>query len=232
MTKNSRYMLLIAVLVAYTFTLGVMKQSFESFTTLTFVSLAITLIVLVFCTVLSTNIQLRFGIKFVEKGKKHKEDLVNSVSFYSPMVVLAVFLYTIDILSGYPLILMYVIIGVITVYLFLSVMFDYVIITEDGFKGGYLIQPKEQEIKFTEIEKVEFSTLMNNLVLSGNNKKVYLDVALIDAQLFINELTSKVDERLYKEAMEKLKKYYTSFMVKSNFEVIDYFKGDIEINEG
>ena len=224
MTKNNRLLLSVSIVITYTFLSGVVKQ-YSSIDKVLF-SL-ISLVVISVVIFLSVNVMLRFGVKYVKPGDKHNEDMtgVGAISLFPATI--AVFLYSLDMLSGRNLVFLYIIIGVVGVYLLASYILDYVIMKEESIEGRYLVQWKTVEIRYDEIEEIRFSDLLNNLVITGNGKKVYLDVALVDAKMMLNTLTSKVNEEIYKEAFERLAKYYRFFKVQSNIEELDYFKKEL-----
>ena len=220
MTKNNRLLLLVSIIIAYTFTLGVLKQ-YELLDSI--ILYFVSLIMIILTTLLSANVQLRFGAKYVDPGKKHNEDPTNiGASIFMP-VMFAVHFYSFGELSGIYLIILYAISITMVLYLLVSYIFDYIIINEDGISGSYITQPKKVEIKYSEIEKVVFSTTMNNLVLHGNGKKVYVDIALVDSKLILNTLTKNIDHALLEEAFTKLEKYYKTFKMGINLTELDYF---------
>lgn len=220
MTKNNRFLLAIAIGVGYTFISGVVKQYGSP---VNFIYILASLLVVMFLTVLSANIALRFGQKYLQLGEKHKEDMTNFGGIVVIPASVAVFLYTMDWFDGIFLNILYVLIGALGLYMIISYIIDYVKINEDSIEGRYITQWKKTEIRFDEITEVKFSSLLNNLVLISKDKKLYVDVALVDSKLVLNTLTERLDKELLKDAFADLESYYKAFLVKENIEELTYF---------
>lgn len=221
MTKNNRLLLSVSVVIAYTFISGVIKQ-YGTVNNIWF--LLVSSVVVIFVSLLSANVTLRFGRKYHKLGDKHREDMTAAGAMILIPVVLAVMLYSIDLLSGNLSLVVYIIAGVLVAYIAVSYAFDYVIMKEETVEGRYILQLKKTEIRYDEIIKVDFSELTNNLVIYTSEKKIYMDIALVDAKFMLNTLTNKIEKELCKDAFLKIEKYYKTFLVKENILELDYFK--------
>lgn len=214
MSKNQRYYILIAGIIIYTFMMALLKETTIS----TWVVILITIPFFVFVMVMSGNVILAFGEKYVIQGEKHGEELINMITGVLPVVVPVVMLYTIDLLNGWYLYLIYAVLGIMFIYFVPSFIISYVKILPDGLEGRYITQLKPVQIKYKDIKEVKLNPMTNTIVVRSNDKKIYIDLTYMDVKQVLLTLQSNVNRSLTSKAYKELNDLYRQFFVKTNNE--------------
>lgn len=221
MSKNQRFVGSGLVLLVYTFLMGVFRQNYLTNGILIGI---ITIVMLIISVYLGLGAILRFGQTYINKGDKHKENLMNAVIFLIPSGFLTVFLYTIDVLESTYLIVLYVITGITVIYILFSYIIGYVQLTKDGIKSRHILDLKGTEIQFKDVTYVTFSSVTNSLKLHTKDQVAHIDIALTDSKLYLEELSMYIKEEILKEAFEDLRKYYQKLFVQENVNELTFFK--------
>jgi hypothetical protein len=216
-------MFLVSILIAYTFISGVLKQYVvDGYTE--FIQVVLAVLIILWTGIMMMNILFRFGQKYVNKGHKHRQELMNITMLYFPIAIIAIYFYSVNDLRGNVLLLVYILLGVVTLYDVLYYLFRTVVLEDDKMVTMGFPHHFGRTMKYEDIKTIQWSLLSNSLKISDGEQTIYLDVTLTDIKLILNTLTSKVDSTILKNAFEDLKKFYTKIYVKSNIEEMNYFK--------
>lgn len=171
----------------------------------------------------------------IEKGYKHRNKWWGLYLMTFVFFILVTMLYFVDYFYGMNDIVLWIIIVSILlflVYFIMSYIVDVVVIEEDGLIISSFLRPKKMKVAYNEIERVAFGPLMNTLKIYSKGKFHIVDITLKNSKHFINALAANTPKELHAEAYLALGRYYNSFGVKKNKELIDFFaqfeEGEVE----
>lgn len=228
MHKIQRFYLIIAFTVLYTFIIAVLDaQGVESFILQLFIFGFFTLIILG----MSVMMAFRFSPKYVELGRKHTEELMNMVPFYLILAMVSVFAYNLDSFTGSVDSIVYIVGGLMTLYLLINYFVSYVVLSETGIKGRSLYTFKTVNLPYSEINQVKLMKGRNCLLVAKNDELLYIELTIVDIKLILNELSRNLQDEIVKEAFTDLKEYYITFGAKDNINEMDYFNKKTETGE-
>ncbi len=177
--------------------------------------------------VLATNHAIaEYDDRVIEMGKKHKEKLISINLLILYMMFIVIILYFVDYVSTVHWLMLYFVIGCLLfliLYFILAFIFDYVILEEDGFTSNYFIKMRKVNIKYKDIESIRFGSLMNTFIIRTKDKTAIVDVALINSNKFLNEISRNTSRQIHQDAFMGLEKHFKAIHILDNKNKLRFF---------
>ena len=164
----------------------------------------------------------RLALNLDSKRDKGKEMFILSekkTSYFAPMIIMPFLGLAYSFGTIFFLINILVIV-LLYVYVFFSIKRNNITVTNDDISVVYLNNKKDSML-FREVTKVEFNWVYNYIgLINSEDKKLILDITLKDFVVVIDAIKEKLPPKMSSAAFNKLAKFYTAFLFKSNIKYL------------
>jgi hypothetical protein len=105
-------------------------------------------------------------------------------------------------------------------YVYTSMKRNSITIVKDTISVVYL-NNKVDSMNFSDVEKVEFNWIYNYIgLINSKGEKLILDITLNDFVVVIKSIKVNLPKEMYFEAFNRLAKFYSIFLLKSNIQYL------------
>lgn len=142
-----------------------------------------------------------------------------STAYFAPLIFMPFLGMTYEF-GIIALIVNLLVIVLLYIYIYISINRNEIKITKDEVSVVYL-NNKTDSIVFKDVVKVEFNWFYNYIGLSDSkDHKVILDITLKNFCVVIRGIKDNLPKEMYYEAFNRLAKFYTIFLLKSNIKYL------------